>query len=114
MNSVERENLAKHFGEYVLEMPNILAECESMLRLYSLTAQELFFKWESYCLNRGTEDTKISLESARDLKRTLQEKFEHDINEKKLKAVNQPLQHRTPGSTPSLKFGKENLDLDSL
>jgi DNA polymerase alpha subunit B len=102
---LERDKLGEHFGDEVFEAPEVLTECESMLRLYSLTAQELFFKWESFCLNKGMDDTKISLSSARDLKRELQDRLEQESLEKKLQNVSHT-QHRTPAHPAAPKPGK--------
>ncbi|KAJ4512073.1 DNA-directed DNA polymerase alpha subunit pol12 [Exophiala dermatitidis] len=45
--------------------PEILDVLESTLRLHSLTVDELFVKWEVYCLKMGSEETKLDLETTR-------------------------------------------------
>jgi DNA polymerase alpha subunit B len=32
---------------------DVLAELQSMLRVHSITAEELFYKWESYSMKMG-------------------------------------------------------------
>ncbi|KAF5014287.1 hypothetical protein F66182_14784, partial [Fusarium sp. NRRL 66182] len=38
---------------------DVLTELQSMLRLHGITPQELFYKWESYSMKMGSEDTKL-------------------------------------------------------
>ena len=58
--------------------PDILGELQSILRLHSITPEELFFKWESYCIKMGSEETKLDLETARALKKDVQETLERE------------------------------------
>ncbi|KAJ9653942.1 DNA-directed DNA polymerase alpha subunit pol12 [Neophaeococcomyces mojaviensis] len=56
--------------------PDILGVLESILRLYSISPQELFYKWESYCLKMGPEETKLDLPTARMFQKDVQDNFE--------------------------------------
>ncbi|KAK6384409.1 DNA-directed DNA polymerase alpha subunit pol12 [Exophiala oligosperma] len=56
--------------------PDILGVLESTLRLHSLTADELFIKWEVYCLKMGGEETKLDLETARMFAKDVQDGVE--------------------------------------
>lgn len=56
--------------------PDLLGVLESILRIHSISAQELFFKWESYCLKMGSEDTKLDLETARMFQKDVQDGVE--------------------------------------
>ncbi len=59
------------------ELPvDVLGELQSILRLHSITPEELFFKWESYSLKMGSEETKLNLDTARALKKDVQEGLE--------------------------------------
>ncbi|KAI9780291.1 MAG: DNA-directed DNA polymerase alpha subunit pol12 [Candelina submexicana] len=59
------------------ELPvDVLGELQSILRLHSITPEELFFKWESYCLTMGSENTKLDFDTARALKKDVQEGLE--------------------------------------
>ena len=56
--------------------PDILGVLESILRLHSISEQELFYKWESYCLKMGSEETKLDLNTARMFQKDVQESLE--------------------------------------
>jgi len=56
--------------------PDILGVLESILRLHSITEQELFYKWESYCLKMGSEETKLDLKTARMFQKDVQDGVE--------------------------------------
>ena len=58
--------------------PDILGELQSILRLHSISPQELSYKWESYCMKMGTEQTKLDLATARAFKKDLQEMLERE------------------------------------
>lgn len=58
--------------------PDILGELESMLRLHSTTPKELFYKWESYCLKMGSEETKMNLDTIRMFKKDVQDAVERE------------------------------------
>ncbi|KAJ5894322.1 hypothetical protein N7495_006013 [Penicillium taxi] len=60
---------------------DVLAELQSILRVHSITAEELFYKWESYSIKMG-DDVKLNLDSARLFKRDLQEILERDTRGK--------------------------------
>jgi DNA polymerase alpha subunit B len=57
---------------------DVLAELQSILRVHSIPPQELFYKWESYCLKMGAEDTKLNLETVRLFKRDVQDALERE------------------------------------
>ena len=62
--------------------PDILGELQSTLRLHSITPEELYFKWESYCLKMGSDETKLDLTTARAFKKDIQEMLERDARGK--------------------------------
>lgn len=57
---------------------DILAELQSILRVQLISPQELFYKWESYCLKMGAEETKMNLETVRLFKRDVQDSLERE------------------------------------
>ncbi|KAI1914302.1 DNA-directed DNA polymerase alpha subunit pol12 [Ophidiomyces ophidiicola] len=61
---------------------DVLVEFRSILNLHAMTAQELFYKWESYSIKMGSEETKLTLESARALKRDIQDALEREARGK--------------------------------
>ena len=56
--------------------PDVSGELQSILRLHSMTPQDLHFNWEAYTLKMGTEQTKLDLTTARAFKKDLQEDLE--------------------------------------
>ena len=58
--------------------PDILGELQSILRLHSISPQELFYKWESYCIKMGSEETKLNLPTVRAFKKDIQEMLERE------------------------------------
>lgn len=64
-------------GDKPLE-PDMLAELQSIMRLYSLSVQDLFFKWESYCIKLEMDELKLSVETLRNLKRDIQDSLERE------------------------------------
>ncbi len=62
--------------------PEVLIELKSMLRLHSISAQELFYKWESYCLKMGSEETKLDLDTVRMFKKDVQDGLERETRGK--------------------------------
>ncbi|KAL9109860.1 MAG: hypothetical protein Q9227_005563 [Pyrenula ochraceoflavens] len=62
--------------------PDVLGELESMLRLHSISPTELFFKWESYSLKMGSEETVLDLETVRMFKKDVQDSVERESRNK--------------------------------
>ncbi|KAK1140712.1 DNA-directed DNA polymerase alpha subunit pol12 [Aspergillus melleus] len=61
---------------------DVLAELQSVLRVHSIAPQELFYKWESYCLKMGAEETKLNLDTVRLFKRDVQDTLERESRSK--------------------------------
>lgn len=57
---------------------DVVGELQSISRLHAISPQELFFKWESYCLKMGAEETVLNLDNARALKQNVQESLERE------------------------------------
>ncbi|CAZ83810.1 unnamed protein product [Tuber melanosporum] len=79
-HSSTSETIAEKFGKLT---PEVLGELESMLRIYGIGAEELFYKWESYCIKMGSEDTKLNLDTVLVFKKDVQELFGKEIKSKK-------------------------------
>jgi DNA polymerase alpha subunit B len=62
--------------------PDVLGVLESILRLHSISEQELFYKWESYCLKMGSEETKLDVNTARMFQKDVQESLERAYQSK--------------------------------
>jgi DNA polymerase alpha subunit B len=71
--------LVERFGDV---HPDVMTELQSMLRLYDIDAQELFFKWESYSMKMGPEDTKLTADSVLAFKKDVQEQLEREARGK--------------------------------
>jgi len=76
---------------------DVLGELQSILRIHSLSPQELFFKWEAYCLKMGAESTRMDYKTARDFKKDLQDALER---ESRGKAHMQSATKRNMAATP--------------
>ena len=75
-----KEDLDSYFGaSFDNGLPlDVLGELESILRLHSISAQELFYKWESYSLKMGSEETKLDLDTVRMFKKDVQDCLERE------------------------------------
>jgi len=60
---------------------DVLAELQSILRVHSITAEELFYKWESYSIKMGDE-MKLNMDTVRSFKRDVQEALERETRGK--------------------------------
>lgn len=77
--------------------PDILGELQSTLRLHSISPQELFYKWESYCIKMGSEETRLDLTTARAFKKDVQEILEREIRGKAhMRSADKKGAHTTP------------------
>ena len=61
---------------------DVLAELHSIMRLHSIDAQELWYKWESYSIKMGSDDMKLNVDTARALKKDVQDALERDSRTK--------------------------------
>lgn len=80
MDEDKEPELIKHFAPPSQnELPaDVMGELQSMLRLHSISPQELFYKWESYSIRMGSEETKLDLPTARAFKTHLQDSLERE------------------------------------
>ncbi|KAK3051471.1 DNA-directed DNA polymerase alpha subunit pol12 [Extremus antarcticus] len=62
--------------------PDVTDELLTIIRLYSLSAQELFFKWESYVIKMGVDNTKMEYRTVKDFKKDLQDVLERESRSK--------------------------------
>ncbi len=79
--------------------PDILGELQSILRLHSISPTELSYKWESYTMKMGSEQTSMDLNMARAFKKDLQEMLERDSRGKHhQRSAEKRTSHATPRS----------------
>ncbi|KAI0490605.1 DNA polymerase alpha/epsilon subunit B [Xylaria cf. heliscus] len=55
---------------------NVLVELQNIMELHSLSPQDLFFKWESYCIKMDMDELKLSVETLGSLKQDLLDALE--------------------------------------
>lgn len=61
------------------EVPSdVLTELQLMLRLYSISPEELDFKWQAYSMKIGGEENRLDLKMARDFKKNIQDALERE------------------------------------
>ena len=83
-------------GDQQLE-PDMLAELQSIMRMHSLSVQDLFFKWESYCIKMDMDEMRLSVENLRSLKREIQDALERENRDRLAHVVKT---ERKTGATP--------------
>ncbi|KAI6708269.1 hypothetical protein JHW43_009198 [Diplocarpon mali] len=59
-----------------------ITELQSIMRLHSIDVEELWYKWESYSIKMGSDDMKLNIETARALKKDVQDGLERDSRSK--------------------------------
>lgn len=78
---------------------DVLGELQSILRLHSISPQELSYKWESYSMKMGSEQTKLDLVTARAFKKDLQDILERESRSKAhVRSVDKRGAYATPRS----------------
>ncbi|TGO18271.1 hypothetical protein BTUL_0011g00770 [Botrytis tulipae] len=75
--------------------PDVLTELHSIMRLHSIPAQELFYKWESYSIKMGQDDMKLDIDTVRALKQSVQDGLEKENRKTKAQTSNKRV-----GATP--------------
>lgn len=79
MDEADIQELNEHFatGGKPLEH-NVLVELRAIMDLHSLSAQDLFFKWESYCIKMDMDEMKLSEQSLGALRQDLLDALERN------------------------------------
>ena len=72
----DEASLHSHFSPTTPLPPDVLAELQSTTRLHSLSAEDLFYKWESYCIRLETEASTVTLQAVRSFKQGIQDELE--------------------------------------
>ena len=91
---------------------DVLGVLESTQRLHSISAQELFYKWESYCLKMGSEETRLDLDNARMFQKDVQDQLER--GNQKTAHVGASARKANVGATPRAANGDMFGMLDEL
>ncbi|RDA87635.1 hypothetical protein CP532_3818 [Ophiocordyceps camponoti-leonardi (nom. inval.)] len=90
----ERELAARFAPGGKLE-EDVVAELRSIMRLYELSAEDTFFKWESFCLRRELDANDVSLPAVRDLKGSIHDELERERSRKMAKGKMKAVDHRS-------------------
>ncbi|TKA29230.1 hypothetical protein B0A50_03740 [Salinomyces thailandicus] len=61
---------------------DVATELQHIIRLLDLDPQELFFKWESYVIKMGVENTRLEMKTVKDFKKDLQDALERESRAK--------------------------------
>ncbi|KAI1391250.1 DNA polymerase alpha, subunit B [Hypoxylon trugodes] len=77
MAEADLQELNEQFGVPNRELePDVVSELRSIMRMHSLSAQDLFFKWESYCIKMDMDGNNLSVETLRALKQDILDALE--------------------------------------
>lgn len=79
---------------------DVVVEMQSIMRLHNLSPQDLFFKWESYCIKLEMDAVQPSFEKIRGFKQDLQ-----DVLEKNIRTQAHSKPEKRVGATPRAKGG---------
>jgi DNA polymerase alpha subunit B len=85
----------------------VLNELQSIQRIFSISAEELDFKWQAYHMKMGGEENKLDLKRARDFKKDLQDSLEKESRGK----VQQRGDSKRVAPTPRATKGGDMYDM---
>lgn len=83
---------------------DVVAELQSMMRLHDLSVDDLYLKWDSYCLKMETDADAVTLQGIRGLKQTIQDTLEKDNS---ASSVRRPGPGARPHGTPRAAGGSD-------
>lgn len=70
------DELTERFGGGKPLHPDVVATLRSIMRLYELSVEDMWFKWDAYCIKLDTDGTNASLEALHAFKQDLQDQLE--------------------------------------
>ena len=85
---------------------DVVNELLTIVRLLSLAPQELFYKWESYVIKMGVENTAMDYKTVRDFKKDLQDALDRESRAKGL-----VMQSATKRAAPTPRSGGHTGDV---
>lgn len=92
--------------------PDVLSELQSMARLHDISAEDLYFKWESYCIKMDVDAQAVTLSNVRGLKQSIQDELEK--SQRRVQLKNERKMAPTPRPKASAKGGDVFGMLDGL
>ncbi|KAH7910851.1 DNA polymerase alpha/epsilon subunit B-domain-containing protein [Hygrophoropsis aurantiaca] len=96
-----RNDIAQHFGEAVAADDALASECISICQMYNISAERLFYKWESIVYNSSQSFSLFTIKSVPELKAQIQ----RDITAENAKIQKQQATSRTNTSMNSARLG---------
>ncbi|KAI0447510.1 DNA polymerase alpha/epsilon subunit B [Xylaria telfairii] len=78
---------------------NVLVELQNIMELHSLSPQDLFFKWESYCIKMDMDEMKLSVETLGALKQDLLDALERSNRSHQVQIKTEKRAGATPRAT---------------
>ncbi|KAL0943684.1 DNA polymerase subunit alpha B [Colletotrichum truncatum] len=81
-------------GDKGLE-PDVLSELQSIMRLHELSAEDVFYKWESFCIKMDMDATNPQITHIRNFKKDIQDTLEK-INKQQTHIKSEKRGHGTP------------------
>lgn len=74
------EELQSRFSPNKPLEADVLGELSSIMRLHDISAEDLYFKWESYCIKMDSDAQNVTLSEIRRLKQVIQDTLEKDTS----------------------------------
>lgn len=99
------EEIQSRFAPNGTLEPDVVSELESMARLHDISTEDLYFKWESYCIKMDVDTQAVTLSNVRGLKQGIQDELEKSQHRVQLK------NERKTGPTPRAKPGAKGGDV---
>ncbi|KAH8148332.1 uncharacterized protein LAJ45_07433 [Morchella importuna] len=100
------EDLTSHFGPLPAD---VAPELQAMLPLHNISAEELFYKWESYCMKMGP-DTRPTPDTVAAFRKDVRDQLEKEV-----RARSRTQQHQTPARRkPTVPAGGADWMIDEL
>lgn len=97
MPSKIKASIGDELDEYFVPHPEVKIELESICRLHAISPEELFYKWESYNMKMGQEQTRLDVPTVRAFKKELQETVEREARTKShMRSVDKRGAYATP------------------
>ncbi|KAF4626205.1 hypothetical protein G7Y89_g11956 [Cudoniella acicularis] len=95
-DSIDAEYLEKFASSAGADLEEeVLAELQSIMRMHSIDAKELWFKWEAYVMRMDMPDMKLNIATASALKKSIQDALESETRAKTHLSAN-----KRAGATP--------------
>jgi DNA polymerase alpha subunit B len=67
-------------GDKSLE-PDVVGKLQSIMRHYELSAEDLYYKWESYCIALDMESSSLQIDTLDSFRKSLQDALEKSHRE---------------------------------